>query len=188
MDPELRGTVTRLLQEAHDGRSGAIDELAPVIYAELKQIAAAQMRNERNGHTLQPTALAHEAWLKLADPQQQGFDGRAHFFTAAARVIRNLLIDHARERAAHKRGGKWERISVRAADSLPAEPAVDLLELNDSIGRLEQIDARQGRVVELRFFGGLSVEETAHVLCVSPATVKRDWEMARAWLYRELHP
>ncbi len=185
---ETRRTVTRLLADAGAGRRGAVEELAPLIYGELKQLAAAKLRGERPGHTLQATALVHEAWLGLVDDVAAGVDGRRHFFGIASRTIRRVLVNHARRRGALKRGER-ERLDLDVDQLAPARSrgdVVDLLALDEALSQLEGRDSRQARIVELRFFAGLTIPETAAALEISPATVKRDWEMARAWLYREL--
>lgn len=168
------------------GDGGAIEDLTPVIYDELRRIAAQYLRKERPHHTLQPTDLAHEAFLKLIDVGEVDWQGRAHFFAVAAQVIRHILVDHARARTAEKRGGGAERIELTEGLSVCDEPDVDLLALNEALEELASFDEQQSRMIELRFFGGLTIEETAAVLGISPATVKREWVLAKAWLSNKL--
>jgi RNA polymerase sigma factor (TIGR02999 family) len=155
------------------------------LYRELRALAAGCLRHERPNHTLQPTALVNEAYLRLAAQSQPAWDGRVQFLGVASHLMREILVDHARTRNRAKRGGGLAPICIEDAGDLAA-PEVDLIALDDALNELERIDAQQRKIVELRYFGGLSIEETAQVLGVSPATVKRDWRMARAWLYREL--
>ena len=177
--------VTRILQEWNSG-GDAHARLMPLVYDELRRLAASYLRRERSDHTLQPTALVHEAYLRLVDQRRIEWRGRAHFYGVAAQVMRRILIDHARARAAEKRAGGGRRLSLDEAALLPEERAADLLALDEALKLLTEKDERKGRVVELRFFGGLSVEETAEVLGVHRATVERDWVVAKAWLYREM--
>ncbi len=183
--PSDASEVTRLLLELKDGTTGAADRLARVVYDELRVIAVAAMRREADGHTWQPTELVHEAFSRLVGQERVDWQNRHHFFGIAAQAMRRLLVDHARARRQLKRDG-GERVAL--AEHVGAAPtsAVDILELNDALDRLAALDQRQVRVVELRYFGGLSVEETAAALEVSPATVKRDWAVARAFLRRAL--
>jgi len=169
------------------GDSSAVSDLMPLVYDELRRIAASHMTRERPNHTLQPTALAHEAYLKLIDQTRAQWKDRAHFLALAAEAIRRILIDHARLHRAAKRGGGGQRLTLNFAGEL-SEPSteVDLVELEEALQRLAELNHRQAKVVELRFFAGLSVEETAEALSVSPRTVKGDWRVARAWLQREL--
>jgi RNA polymerase sigma factor (TIGR02999 family) len=185
-DPSPPGKVTELLLELSGGNRTVVDELIPFLYAELKRIAAAQLRAERPGHTLQPTALVHEAYLKLVDQRQVNWQNRAHFFGVAAQVMRRILMDYAKGRARAKRGGDVHKTSLDEALVVSYDRAYELVEIDQALGRLEALDRRQAQVVEMRFFGGLSVEETAEALGVSAPTVKREWAMARAWLHREL--
>jgi RNA polymerase sigma factor (TIGR02999 family) len=178
--------VTGLLVEWSRGNRGAFDELLPLVYAALRRIAARQLRSERAGHTLQPTALVHEAYLRLVEQRVVDWRNRAHFYGAAAQVMRRILIDHARRRAAGKRAGGVRCVSIDEADGPSGPREVPLLELGHALGRLEELDPALLRILELRAFGGLTVEETAHVLDVSPSTVKREWRTAKAWLKREL--
>lgn len=182
--------ITRLLAAAASGKPGAWDELAPLIYHELRQIAEAAMRRERVGHTLQPTALVHEAYLRLAGQDVGNWNNRVHFYGAAAQTMRRLLIQYARQHKAAKRGGGQRVAADGALDDLMIafeERATDLLALDEALERLAAMNAQQGRIVELRFFGGLTVEETASLLGVSPSTVERDWRVARAWLLGEIN-
>ena len=180
--------ITGLLQAWRDGDAAALAALTPLVYGELRRVAEQHMRRERPDHTLQATALVHEAFLRLTGGASPAWEDRAHFFKAAARIMRHVLVDHARARGYAKRGGGGLRISIEdgAAAVLAAERAPDLVALDEALERLERLDPRQHQVVELRFFGGLSVEETAEALGVSAITVKRDWRSARAWLFAEL--
>jgi RNA polymerase sigma factor (TIGR02999 family) len=178
--------VTELLQLWSVGRQDALDQLLPRICAELRQLASSYLRRERVDHTLQATALVHEAFLKLVDQRAVTWQSRAHFFGIAAQAMRRILVDHARARAAMKRGDGAQHFPLEDAVLMTGPPSIDLLALEEALGRLSQLDAQQSRVVELRFFGGLTIEETAEVLNVSPATVGREWTLARAWLYAEL--
>lgn len=180
--------TTQLLRELSQGRREALDGLMPLVYEELRQIAHAQLRRERPGHTLSTTAVVHEAYLKLIDIERVEWQDRAHFFAMAARVMRRILIDYARTKKREKRGGGAVHVPLAEALDVPARHAEELLALNEALERLEVASERQCWVVECRCFGGLSVEETAAVLGTSPATVKRDWAFARAWLNRELTP
>lgn len=184
-DP-LSQNITHLLKEWGDGDQRALDELTPIVYEELRQQAARYLRKERPGHSLQATALINEAFLRLIDVKNVQWQNRAHFFGIAANLMRRILVDHARRRDAEKRGGTQMRLTLEDAVAIAREPAVDLLAIDEALDRLAAIDEQQARVVELRFFSGLSVEETAAALGVSPKTVKRDWSVARAWLRREI--
>jgi RNA polymerase sigma factor (TIGR02999 family) len=186
MEPPTPGDVTRLLIEWKHGDAAALDRVLPLIYAELRRIASRHLRRERPGHTLQPTALVHEAYLKLVQATELDWRDRAHFFAVAARVMRQILVDHARARQAEKRGGAFQKVSIEEVAAPGVTADIDLLALEKALGRLGDFDPQQGRVVELRYFGGLTIEETAEVIGISPATVKREWMMARAWLRREL--
>ncbi|HEY3243125.1 MAG TPA: sigma-70 family RNA polymerase sigma factor [Phycisphaerae bacterium] len=179
--------VTRILGELERGRGSAADELLPLVYDELRAVAASLLAGERAGHTLQPTALVHEAYLRLVGETRSNWQGRAHFLAVAANAMRRILVNHARDRRAAKRGGgEWHKVSLTAVDTPAPEQEVDLVALDDALQRLEKMDERLCRVVELRFFGGLTVPETAQVLAVSDRTVELDWRMARSWLFKEL--
>jgi RNA polymerase sigma factor (TIGR02999 family) len=177
--------VTRLLIEWSNGDKEALKRLMPLVYDELRRVASRQLRHERRDHTLQPTALVHEAYLKLIDQRRVRWQNRAQFFGVASRLIRRIVVDHARRRHAAKRGGGLQTFWPAAARR-GVERNVDVLALDAALARLGALDLQQARVVELRFFGGLDVEETAEVLGISTATVKRDWRTAKAWLYREM--
>ncbi len=180
--------VTQLLLAWGSGSEAAAEQLLPVIYEELHRQAARAMRREPVEHTLQATALVHEAYVRLVDQKRVAWRNRAQFFGVAAQLMRRILIDHARARHAAKRGGAANRITLSGVEA-PAtndDASLDVLELNDALDRLATLDARQARLVEMRYFGGLSIEETAEALDISPATVKREWATARAWLRREL--
>jgi RNA polymerase sigma factor (TIGR02999 family) len=178
--------VTLLLQKMKHGDLSAEGKLIPVIYDELRRLAGHYMRRERPDHTLQATALVHEAFLRLTEQRNVDWQNKAHFFGIAAQIMRRILIDHARARLRGKRGGGGQRLVLDEGVSLTNARSSELLAINEALNRLSRLDARQARIVELRFFGGLSVEETAHVLGVSPKTVKRDWSVAKAWLHGEL--
>jgi len=178
--------VTRLLLEWSDGNQQALEALVPLIYKELRNLAHNFLYRERQGHTLQTTALVHEAYLKLIDQNDARWQNRAHFFAIAAQAMRRILIDSARKHAAAKRGGPQEELSLDEAPDMALEPDINLLKLDEALNELAKIDPRQSRIVELRYFGGLTIEETAEVISVSPATVKREWTMARAWLEQEI--
>lgn len=178
--------ITRLLQEARDGNESAVAALYPLIYEQLRALAAGQMRNERDGHTLQPTALVNEAFLKLIEQDRATYQDRGHFMAVAATAMRRVLIDHARTRQRAKRGGDAHRIALDDVIEGADARGLDLLALDEAMERLATMDARKARIVELRFFAGLSVAETASVLEVSEKTVKREWAVARAWLRRAL--
>ena len=177
--------VTGLLIAWSDGEEAASGRLVDAVYAELRRLAKGYLRRERRDHSLPPTALVHEAYLKLVDQRQVRWHNRAHFFAIAAHVMRRLLVDHARAHGAAKRGA-GARVPLQDFEVSAEAPDVEILALDTALDRLEAIDQRQSRLVELRFFGGLTVDETAVVLGVAPITVKRDWALARAWLYREL--
>jgi RNA polymerase sigma factor (TIGR02999 family) len=180
-------TITRLLVRWRNGDQAALDELAPQVYGELRRLAKYYLRGERPGHTLEATALVHEAYLRLVDEKQVDWQNRAHFFGIAAVRMRHILVEHARSRQAAKRGGGEYLLSLSRADGrLAEERDVNLLALDNALRRLEALDPQKARVVELRYFGGLTIEETAEVLKLSPATIKREWSMARAWLRSEI--
>jgi RNA polymerase sigma factor (TIGR02999 family) len=179
--------VTQLLVEWGEGDEAALDKLMPLVYAELRRLANNYLRRERVNHTLQPTALVNEAYLRLIDQKNARWQNRAQFFGVAAQLMRRILVDHARLHNAAKRGGSQQhRLSLTDADHFVDKPEIDLLALHEALNELATIDPQQGRIVELRFFGGLSIEETAEVLGIGHATVERDWKMARAWLRRAL--
>jgi len=178
--------ITQLLAEWGRGDRSALERLLPLVHAELRQIARRQMSQERPGHTLQATALINEAYLKLLGQQEFEWHNRAHFFAVCAQIMRHILIDHARAHAREKRGGGAIKVSLNDADAavMAADKAEDLIELETALSFLERVDPQKGRIVELRYFGGLSIEETAEVLNVSPRTVRREWQRSKAWLYR----
>jgi RNA polymerase sigma factor (TIGR02999 family) len=178
--------VTRILQDWSSGDTSAAERLMPFVYAELRRIAGRYLRQERSDHTLQATALVHEAYMKLVDQTRVTWQNRAQFFGVAAQTMRRILVDHARSRATERRGGAGVRFSLEEALIVPGQRAADMLELDEALTQLAKIDARKSQVVELRFFGGLEEEEIAKFLGISKRTVIRDWQMARMWLYREL--
>jgi RNA polymerase sigma factor (TIGR02999 family) len=178
--------VTLLLGRWRGGDREALDALIPLVYTELKQIAQHYLRDERPGHTLQSTALVHEAYVRLIRQDLPQWQNRAHFFAVAAQLMRQILVDHARAYRADKRGGGACKLALEEADQDAQQVDVDIVALDDALKTLSEMDPQQGRVVELKFFGGLSIEDTAEVLGVSSSTVKRDWVTARAWLHREL--
>jgi len=181
------GNVTQLLMEWRNGDRQALDALIPIVYDELRAIARRYMNRERSGHTLQTAALINEAYLRLVDKQDIAWQNRTHFFAISARIMRNLLVDHARARQVEKRGGGAVQVSLNEAiaGSEP-EMTVDMLALDEALTRLAEFDERKARIVELRFFGGLSADETAEALDLSEITIKREWLKAKAWLFREL--
>ena len=180
------GSVTELLRAWSDGDDGALERLTPLVETELRRLARGYMARERRGHTLQPTALINEAFLRLTDARQVRWQDRAHFLGISARLMRRVLVDHARSRGYRKRGGAAQRVTLDQGLVAAPEPALDVVALDRALEALAAADLRKSRVVELRFFGGLSVEETAEVLHVSPQTIKRDWRLAKLWLLREL--
>lgn len=186
MEEAAGSQVTRLLEDWSNGDRQALEQLTPLVYDELKRLAGSYLRRERPDHTLQSTALVHEAFLRLVDQTQVRWQNRAHFFGIAARLIRQILVDHARAHHAVKRDAGGPKLSLDEAIGTPDRRDVDLVRLDDALAGLANIDEQQSRVVELRFFVGLTIEETAEVLGVSPMTVKREWATARAWLFREL--
>jgi RNA polymerase sigma factor (TIGR02999 family) len=178
--------VTKLLIEWRGGQQEALDKLMPIVYRELQSLARRYLSRERSDHTLQSTALVHEAYLKLVDQRSVEWQNRAHFFGIAAQVMRRVLVDHARRRKRDKRGNEGTRVTL-VDGLLASEPSsIDAIALDTALTSLERLDPQQGRVVELRFFGGLTVEETAEVMDVSTGTVKREWRIAKAWLYRHI--
>lgn len=178
--------ITRLLHDWNGGDPAAVERLLPLVYDELRKLARAQLRRERPDHTLQPTALVHEAFLRLANQRETAGTNRSQFFSLGARLMRRVLVDHARARQAEKRGGPVARLSLEGLDIEIPETPVDLLDLDRALDRLAGSFERPARIVELRFFAGLEVEEIAGLLAISERTVKRDWSFARAWLLREL--
>ena len=179
--------ITSLLARAHEGDRQATDELLPLVYEELRQLAERFLAAEKHGATLQPTALVHEAYLRLIGSDRNGWENRAHFFGAAARAIRRILVDRARARGAARRGGVRPLRLDTDAPLVEPGPSLDVLALDEALSKLASIDAQKARMVELRFFGGLSVDEAAATLGVSPSTVDRDWVFARAWLHRAMN-
>lgn len=177
--------VTRLLIDLQRGREGAADQLVPLVYAELHGLAVHYMRNERGDHTLQPTALVHEAYMRLVDQRNATWQNRSHFFGVASQAMRRILVDHARRKRAGKREG-GDQVTLDAGVASVQERSVDMIALDDALTKLATLDARQAKVVELRFFGGLDIEQTGEALGISAATVKRDWTFARAFLQREM--
>lgn len=180
--------ITQLLQAWSNGDRTALERLAPLVYAELHRLARGYMQGERGGHVLQSTALINEAWLRLIDWKGARWQNRAHFFGVAAQMMRRILVDFARERGAIRRGGSAEKVSLDEAVLVSAERGAEIIALDEALNTLAEFDARKSQIVEMRFFGGLGVEETAEILKLSPRTVKREWNLARAWLYRELNP
>ena len=183
---EISSQITLLLRQAATGDSQAQSRLMSLVYSELHRLAAHYMRGERPDHTLQPTALVHEAFLKLIAPGEVAWQNRAHFFATAAQAMRRILIDHARQIRSEKRQGQRQEVSLDSALVFTEGQSAELLALDEALDRLHNWDLRQCRIVEMRFFGGLSEEETAAALGVSTRTVKRDWTLAKTWLYREL--
>lgn len=178
--------ITQLLNQWSDGDERALDRLTPLVYEELRQQAARYLRRERPGHTMQTTALINEAYLRLIDAKEVRWQGRAHFFAIAANLMRRILVDHARQRNAAKRGGAPVQVTLDRIVATAKQSNIDVLAIDEALTKLAAIDRQQSQIVELRFFSGLSVEETAAALGVSPRTVKRDWSVARAWLRREI--
>jgi RNA polymerase sigma factor (TIGR02999 family) len=185
MPQPIEPDLTALLRDASEGDQNALDRLMPLVYGELRKIAASYLRRERKDHTLQPTALVHEAYLRLTNQRDMAWQNRAHFYGIAAQMMRRILVDHARKRQAAKRDANaWKVATAEVGDG--AESAPELLALDRALEELAQIDPQQAKIVELRFFGGLTVEETAEVAGISPRTVKREWRTAKAWLRREM--
>ena len=178
--------VTTLLLEWSQGSQAALDQVTPLIYDELRRLAARQLRRERPGHTLQSTALVHEAYLKLIDQQRVQWHDREHFFAVASQMIRRILVSYARSRNSTKRGAGRTMLTLNDAGTAGATSEIDLIALDDALERLSRLDPQQGRIIELRFFGGVSIQGTAKLLGISTTTVNRDWKLARAWLHREL--
>jgi RNA polymerase sigma factor (TIGR02999 family) len=186
MEDAQSSETTQLLRAWAGGNQAALEQLTPRVYKELRRIAGRCMQNERPGRTIEATALVHEAYLKLIDVTNVDWQHRAHFFAISAQVMRRILLDRARRRVAAKRGGAEPKVNVNELEQLGSARAHELVALDDALNALAQFDARKARVIELRFFGGLSIEETAEVEKVSPDTVMRDWRLARAWLLTEL--
>lgn len=183
---QAQPNITLVLERWSQGEQSALDELIPLIYQELRGLAGNYLRRERQNHTLQPTALINEVFVRLIDQNDIKWQNRAHFYGIAAKLMRRVLVDHARARQAVKRGGEMYNVSLSKADQFAGHSTIDLLALHLSLERLEELDPQQSRIVELRFFGGLTIEETAEVMACSHATVEREWKMARAWLRTEL--
>jgi RNA polymerase sigma factor (TIGR02999 family) len=179
--------VTTLLLDWSRGDKAALDQLIPIVYDELRRQAARYLRRERVGHTLQTTALIHEAYIRLVDQRNVRWQNRAHFYGIAAQLMRRILVDHARSKGRAKRGGSDIRVSLEDSTVVTNSQDLDIVALDQALERLAIIDPQQAKIVELRFFSGLTVEETAEVLSISPATVKREWSMAKAWLHREIN-
>ena len=185
-DPSNR-QITELLVRWRGGDQQALDDLLPLVYNELRQIASHYLQRERTGHTLQSTALVHEAYVRLVGPNVPQWQGRAHFFGVAARVMRQILVEYARSHQAAKRGGGICKVTIdEGIEAAPKPVDLDILLLDDALKGLAALDERQSRIVELRFFAGLSIDDTSQVLGISPATVSREWTSARAWLHREV--
>jgi RNA polymerase sigma factor (TIGR02999 family) len=184
MTAPSREEVTRLLIEWNSGNKEALDKLMPVVYEELRRLAHHYMRHERPGQTLQTTALVNEAYIRLADYKKMGWQGRAHFFAVAAQVMRRILVERARKHHSAKRGGDPQQVSLDEAATVSRQRLEEVMAVENALTGLEALDPRRGRIVELRFYGGLSVEETAEVLGISAPTVKREWRAAKAWLRR----
>jgi len=181
------GEVTRLLYELKHGNRQAEAQLIPLVYRELRRIAASYLRHESPQHTLEPTALVHEAWLRLAKLPEMDWQSRSHFFAVCATVMRRILVDHARASHARKRGDSWDAVTIDEAVLPSPERAPEILALDEALVRLNALDARQAKIVELRFFAGMTEEEAGAALGISARTVKRDWRIAKAWLYKELN-
>ena len=179
--------ITQLLLRWNSGDEQALEKLMPLVHRELRRLAGNYLRRERPGHTLQPTALVNEAYLRLVDQRKAKWQNRAQFYGIAAQLMRRILVDHARQHKATKRGGSdQQRLSITSAHDVSTKPDLDLLALHEALEELATVDPQQSRIVELKFFGGLSIEETAEVMKLGHATVERDWKMARAWLRRKL--
>jgi len=180
--------VTQLLVSWSQGNQAALDQLMPLVYGELRRLASSYLRRERSNHTLQSTALVHEAFLRLVNQRDVQWSNRAHFYAIAAQMIRRILVDYARSQHTEKRGSGAIKLALDEAMAVPLESGLDLdlLALNGALDQLARLDERQSRIVELRFFAGLSIEETAEVMKLSPASIKREWNTARAWLFREM--
>jgi len=184
--PELSKQVSELLASWNNGDAKAREALMPLVYDELRKLAASHLRRERNDHTLQPTALVHEVYLRLAEQKNVQWQDKSHFFGVTANLMRRILVDHARAHLADKRGSGLPKVSLNEAIAMSRERPAELLALDESLTQLAATDPQQSRIVELRVFAGLTIEQTAEVLGISPATVKRDWNLAKAWLLREI--
>ena len=178
--------ITKLLLDLTNGNRAVVDDLLPLIYGELRSLAANYLRRERSDHTLQPTALVHEAYLRLVDQTQVNWQNRAHFFGMAAQMMRRILVDHARAHKAGKRGSDYQKLSLDENIDKAAERSAELIALDDALSELAEVDEMKSRIIELRYFGGLTVEETAEVLGVTPVTINRHWRMAKAWLFGKM--
>ncbi len=186
MDLEFSKQVSELLANWNKGDLEAREALMPLVYDELRKLAASQLRRERNDHTLQPTALVHEVYLRLAEQKNVHWQDKSHFFGVTAQLMRRILVDHARGHLADKRGSGLPKVALNEAIVMSREQPAELLALDESLTRLADTDPQQSKIVELRIFAGLTIEQTAEVLRISPATVKRDWNLAKAWLMREI--
>ena len=187
MRPRKNKNITQLLNNITDGDNLALERVLPLVYNELRTISSKYLRDEYKKHTLQTTELVHEAYLKLVGSEDLTWESRAHFFGIAARSMRQILVDYARKKKAQKRDLGKTKLSLDKAEFVISDAEEQILSLNDALDKLEKIEERSSKIVELRFFSGLSIEETAHMLNVSPATIKRDWKFAKAWLYREIN-
>jgi RNA polymerase sigma factor (TIGR02999 family) len=187
-ESKVPSSLTHLLAEWTEGNEPAFNEMLPVIYKELRRLAAYHLKRERKGHTLQATALVHEAYLRLINQGEVDWKNRAHFFAFASKIMRHILVSHARKRAAGKRGGNDQRVSLSVAELSSKKKEVDLITLDDALKRLAKRDLRKSRVVELKFFAGLTTDEIAELLQISGPTVEREWNFAKAWLFRALSP
>jgi len=180
--------ITQLLQELRNGERQTMDEILPLVYEELRRLAKSYLNRERSNHTLQPTALVHEAYLRLIGQKEIEWQNRAHFFGVSARLMREILIEYARGRNRQKRGGEFKtQIALDEAVSFAQQNQLDVVAVDDALSKLEKLDARQARIVEMKFFGGLTIEEIGEVLSISPATVKREWSSAKLFLYKALN-
>jgi len=186
MPSDVPDSITGLLLKWSGGDPAALERLMPLVYNELRRLAVRYLRRERANHSLQPTALVNEAYLRMVDQQKVEWQGRAQFYGLASRLMRNILVDHARSRQAAKRGGQQYRVSFDSDKQIGDNPQIEFIAVHEALEHLETFDPQKARIVELRFFGGLSIEETAEVLGIGHATVERDWKLARAWLRREL--
>jgi len=184
--PISTGQVSKLLDDWCQGHQDAREALMPLVYDELRRLARRHLRRERPDHSFQSAALVNEAYLRMVQQKSMQWQNRAHFFGVASQLMRHILVDHARNRRAAKRGGPEPKLTVDSKIAMQRKPEVDLIALDDALNKLAALDAQQSRIIEMRFFGGLSIEETATALDISPATVKREWSTARAWLQREM--